>query len=241
MQHVISFSFTFFCKPFCKRTNNPTDYSALPMSLHGIPDHWKSTVGLWDVLYYYRIFPPEIPIFYSKAESSFLCSYSSKHHGHILSVGRGSSRPSTQLLLRRVAVAAAAACWAPGARAQRYTEGSIKTASCPQMVKEVVLVHFNSKFCHFPAKQLEKNSVGTNTSVVAVCDQNKGSWSSQGFDIGADGRPCPSSFPLNNVYIESLGILYIKCNVVNEPEVTHRKPVEKISCRYETQPCSIWL
>lgn len=84
--------------------------------------------------------------------------------------GRGSSCPSTQLVPRRAAVAAAAACWAPGARAPRHTEGSVKTASHPHAVKEVVLVHFNGEFCHFLAKQLENNSVGISTSAVTVCD-----------------------------------------------------------------------
>lgn len=43
--------------------------------------------------------------------------------------GRGSSRPSTQLLPRRVTVAAAAARWALGAQALGHTEGSVKTVS----------------------------------------------------------------------------------------------------------------
>lgn len=49
MQHVIRFSFIFFCQSFCKILNNHTNCSALLMSLHGIPDHWH-------FLYYYRIF-----------------------------------------------------------------------------------------------------------------------------------------------------------------------------------------
>lgn len=86
----------------------------------------------------------------------------------------------------RVAAAATAACWAPG-----DTDGSVKTESHPHTVKEVVLVHFNSEFCHFLAKQLENNSAGISSSVVAVCDQNRECWSSRGFDICTDRRLCP--------------------------------------------------
>ena len=176
------------------------------------------------------LFPQKNPCSVARQKAFFCAAILPSTMATYCPAGRGSSRPSTQLLPRRVAVAAAAAAhWAPGARAPRHTEGSVKTVSHPHAVKEVVLMHFNGEFCRFLAKQLENNSVGISTSVVTVCDQNRGSWSSQGFDICTDRRPCPSSFPLHNVYIQSLGILYIKCNMVNEPEVTHKKPVEKLS------------
>lgn len=164
-------------------------------------------------MYYYRIFPPEKPVFCHKTESFFSVRLFFRAPWlHNSPAGRGSSRPISQLPPRRVAAAAAAACRAP--RAPGHTEGSVKTVSRPHVVKEVVLVHFNGEFGHFLAKQLENNSLGIRTSVVTVCDQNRGPWSSQGFDICTDRRRCPSSFPLNDVYIQSWGILYIKCNMV---------------------------
>lgn len=58
-------------------------------------------------------------------------------------VSRGSSSLSIQLLPRRVAVAAGAACWAPSAQAPGHTEGSVTTVSCPHALKEMVHLHFN--------------------------------------------------------------------------------------------------
>lgn len=116
-------------------------------------------------------------------------------------VSRGSSILSIQLLPRRVAVAAGAACWAPSVQAPGHTEGSVTTVSCPRAVKEMVHMHFNGEFYHFLAKQLENNSLCISTSVVTVCDQNRGSWrrswSSQGFDIYTDRHRAPPSSVLS--------------------------------------------
>lgn len=107
--------------------------------------------------------------------------------------------------------------------------GTAATTSPPLVVKEVVLARFSVEFCHFLAKELENNSAGISTRVVTFCDTSTAS------------HMRSSAFPLKRVYIQSLGLLYINFNVTNELGVTHRKPVEKISCRHETQPCSIWF
>lgn len=107
--------------------------------------------------------------------------------------------------------------------------GTATTTSPPLVVKEVVLAHFSVEFCHFFAKELENNSAGISTWVVTFCDTSTAS------------NMCSSASPLKCVYIQSLGLLYINFNMTNKLGVTHRKPVEKISCRHETQPCSIWF
>ena len=138
-----------------------------------------------------------IGLFPSKKSTfcSQTASHSSSRTAAYRPTGRGSSRPGTRLVLRGVAAAAAtaAARWAPGTRAPGHTEGSASGVSCPHAVKGGVLVHFNGTFCHSLAKQLENSSAGICASVVTLCDQNRGSWSSQGFDICTDRCPCPPS------------------------------------------------
>lgn len=143
----------------------------------------------------------------------FLCGYSSEHHGYILSCGQGKLSPHQSAAAEESGSSSSSSC-VPGTTSTGHTDGSVKTVSRPHVVKEVVLVHFNGEFGHFLAKQLENNSLGIRTSVVTVCDQNRGPWSSQGFDICTDRRRCPSSFPLDHVYLQSWGVLYIKCNMV---------------------------
>lgn len=71
-------------------------------------------------------------------------------------VSRGSSSLSIQLLPRKVAAAAGAACWAPG-----HTGGSVIAVSCPHAVKEMIHMYLNGEFYHFLDKQLENNSVSS--------------------------------------------------------------------------------
>lgn len=135
MQQVIRFSFIFFCQYFCKIINNHTNCSALLMSLCGTDRAWSffcTTTGF---------FLPEKSMFCSKTETISLCAaILLSTMATYFPVSRGSSSLSIQLLPRRVAVAAGAACWAPSTQASGHAEGSVVTVSCPHAKKGFICI-----------------------------------------------------------------------------------------------------
>lgn len=210
------------------------------MSLDGTPDHWQSmaifciTTGF---------FLPEKSMFCSKINSFSLCSYSSEHHGYILSSEQGKLHPqhsatakeggsssrSCMLGTKRASTRAhRRQCYNSILSSCSQRNGSyafqwwILPLSCQTAWKQLSLHQYFSGYCLW-SKQ------GILEEVLELTGLWHLHWQT----------PCPSFFRL--VYIHSLGIPYIKCNMVNRPEVTHRRTVEKISCRYETQPLSIWF
>lgn len=146
--------------------------------------------------------------------------YSSEHHGYILCSEQGKLQLSIQLLPRRVAVAAGAVCWAPSTQALGHREGSVTTVSCSHAVKVMIHMHLNGEFYHFLAKQLENNSVSIGTSVVTVCDQRG---DPRAHRVLTSTLTDTVPLFLSSCLHTKPGILYIKCNTVNRPPVTHRK------------------
>lgn len=134
-------------------------------------------------------------------------------------VCRGSSSLSIQLLPRRVALAAGAVRWAPSAQALGHTEGSVTTVPCPHAKKWFMSISRANSTTFLP------NSLKT-TLLASVLW-----WLLSVIKRGDSGahRALTSTMTntvllfLPSVYIQSLGILHIKCNMVNRPEVTHRK------------------